>query len=151
TLEPMLALPSAPFDSPQYSFEIKWDGVRALAAVDANRWRLWGRGLSDYTPRYPELDVVRGWPAATLLDGEVAALRGGVADLAALLKRHALVGPWRIGQAWRWCPVVYRVFHLLYHAGHCLLHERLQQRRRLLAEGCAGHSPAGVFGGGGGR
>jgi len=26
TLEPMLALPSPPFDSPQYSFEIKWDG-----------------------------------------------------------------------------------------------------------------------------
>ena len=53
TLEPMLALHSPPFDSPQYSFEIKWDGVRALAAVDANCWRLWGRGLSDYTPRYP--------------------------------------------------------------------------------------------------
>ena len=138
TLEPMLALPSPPFDSAQYSFEIKWDGVRALAAVEANHWRLWGRGLSDYTPRYPELEVVRGWPAGTLLDGEVVALRGGVADLAALLRRHALVDPWRISQAWRWCPVVYIVFDLLYHAGRCWLHEPLQQRRQLLAEGCAG-------------
>jgi len=137
TLEPMLALPSPPFDSAQYSFEIKRDGVRALAAVEATGWRLWGRGLSDYTPRYPELQVVRGWPAGTLLDGEVVALRGGVADLAALLRRHALADPWRIGQAWRWCPVVYVVFDLLYHAGRCWLHEPLEQRRQLLAEGCA--------------
>jgi ATP-dependent DNA ligase len=31
---PMLAVAAEPFDSPEYSFEIKWDGVRALAAVD---------------------------------------------------------------------------------------------------------------------
>jgi hypothetical protein len=30
----MLAVPAAPFDSLEYSFEVKWDGVRALAAVD---------------------------------------------------------------------------------------------------------------------
>jgi hypothetical protein len=34
-LAPMLAMPAAPFDSQQYSFEVKWDGVRALAKVEA--------------------------------------------------------------------------------------------------------------------
>jgi hypothetical protein len=33
----MLATPARPFDSPAYSFEVKWDGVRALAAVEAHR------------------------------------------------------------------------------------------------------------------
>ena len=33
-LLPMLALPAAPFDAPEYSFEVKWDGIRALAAVE---------------------------------------------------------------------------------------------------------------------
>ena len=32
---PMLAVPATPFDSPEYSFEIKWNGIRALAAVGA--------------------------------------------------------------------------------------------------------------------
>ena len=32
---PMLAVPATPFDSPEYSFEIKWNGIRALAAVEA--------------------------------------------------------------------------------------------------------------------
>ena len=33
-LLPMLAVPAAPFDSPEYSFEVMWDGIRALAAVE---------------------------------------------------------------------------------------------------------------------
>jgi hypothetical protein len=39
-LLPMLAVPGAPFDSPEYLFEVKWDGVRALAACgpDAAVW-----------------------------------------------------------------------------------------------------------------
>ena len=33
----------APFSSAEYLFEVKWDGVRALAAVHARHWQLWGR------------------------------------------------------------------------------------------------------------
>ena len=34
-LLPMLAVPAVPFDSSEYGFEIKWDGIRALAAIEA--------------------------------------------------------------------------------------------------------------------
>jgi ATP-dependent DNA ligase len=40
----MLAQAAAPFDGEDYQFELKWDGVRALAAVEAGGRRLWGRG-----------------------------------------------------------------------------------------------------------
>jgi ATP-dependent DNA ligase len=43
TLLPMLATPALPFDGHQYSFEVKWDGVHMLAAVDGAGVRLWGR------------------------------------------------------------------------------------------------------------
>ncbi len=33
-LRPMLAHPGRPFDSDQHLFEIKWDGIRALAFVE---------------------------------------------------------------------------------------------------------------------
>jgi ATP-dependent DNA ligase len=138
TLLPMLATPSRPFDSPEYCFEVKWDGVRALAAVEAGGWRLWGRGATDYTARYPELAVLRRWPAGTLVDGELVTLApDGRCDLALLLRRHGLTDPWRIGHARRWCPLRYVLFDLLYHRGRCLLHEPLARRRQALAEACA--------------
>jgi bifunctional non-homologous end joining protein LigD len=136
-LLPMLAVPAAPFDSAEFSFEIKWDGIRALAAVETGGWRLWGRERADYTARYPELDVLRRLPAGTLVDGELVACDAeGRPDLARLLRRHGLADPWRIRQARRWCAVRYVVFDLLYQAGHCLLREPLARRREVLAEVC---------------
>ena len=134
---PMLAVPAAPFDSPEYSFEIKWDGIRALAAVETTAWRLWGRQRVDYTARYPELDVLRRLPAGTLVDGELLAFDAeGRPDLPRLLRRHGLADAWPIGQARRWCPVRYALFDLLYHAGRCLVRESLARRREMLAEVC---------------
>ena len=130
---PMLAVSAAPFDASDYLFEVKWDGVRALAAVDAHAWRLWGRRGSDYTTRYPEWEVLRQLPAGTLVDGELVVFRDGRADLARLLQRHHLVDGLKIRQARRWCPVHYVLFDLLYHAGQCLLHEPLARRRAVLS------------------
>ena len=134
---PMLAVAAEPFDSPEYCFEIKYDGVRALAAVEGSGWRLWGRERADYTVRYPELGVLRRLPAGTLVDGELVAFdTDGRPDLRRLLCRHGLTDPWRIRQARQWCPVRYVLFDLLYHAGHCLMREPLVRRREVLAELC---------------
>ena len=115
---PMLAVAAEPFDSPDYSFEIKYDGVRALAAVDTTSWRLWGRERADYTARYPELDVSRRLPAGTLVDGELVAFdEEARPDLSRLLRRHGLTDPWRIRKAQQWSPVRYVLFDLLYHGG----------------------------------
>jgi ATP-dependent DNA ligase len=134
---PMLALAAEPFDSPEYCFEIKYDGVRTLAAVDETGWRVWGRERADYTARYPELEVLRRLPAGTLVDGELVAFDAdGQPDLRRLLRRHALTDQWRIRQARQWCPVRYVLFDLLYHRGHCLMQETLVRRREVLAAVC---------------
>jgi bifunctional non-homologous end joining protein LigD len=129
-LLPMLAMPAAPFDAPEYSFEVKWDGIRALAAVETSGWRLWGRERADYTARYPELDVLRVLPAGTLVDGELVAFApDGRSELPRLLRRHGLMDLWRLRQARRWCRVQYLLFDLLYHRGRCLLKEPVTRRR----------------------
>ena len=134
---PMLAVAAEPFDSPEYCFEVKWDGVRALAAVDESGWRFWGRERADYTARYPELDVLRRLPTGTLVDGELVAFDAdGRPELRRLLRRHALTDSWRIRQARHWCPVRYVLFDLLFHAGHCLMRVPLVWRREELAEVC---------------
>ncbi len=138
TVLPMLATASTPFDASDYSFEVKWDGVRVLAAIEASGWRLWGRAAADYTARYPELGVLRRLPPATLVDGECVTFDAArVPDLALLLRRHRLADPWKIAQAWRCCSVRYMLFDLLYYRGRCLIHEPLSLRRTVLAEACS--------------
>lgn len=134
-IDPMLAVAAAPFDSPEYLFEVKWDGIRGLAAVKPDVWRLWGRGADDYTGRYPELEVVRQLPVDTVLDGELVQLtRQGTADFAAVLARHQLTSTRKIRWAARRAPVTYLVFDLLRLQGQCLLRYPLTKRRQLLEE-----------------
>jgi ATP-dependent DNA ligase len=94
----------------------------------------WGRELADYTPRYPELDVLQRLPAGTVLDGELVLLRSGRADLQELMRRHQLAGARKIQEASRRLPATYVVFDLVYHGGRPLWGRPLVERRELLAE-----------------
>jgi bifunctional non-homologous end joining protein LigD len=134
-LLPMLAVPSEPFDSAEHLFEVKWDGVRALAQSGPGSWALWGREGADYRARYPELAVLSRLPAGTILDGElVRPGRAGPSDLGAILARHHLANPARIAQASREQPAGYVVFDLLYLRGRSLLGQPLHARRAALQD-----------------
>ena len=73
--EPMLAAPwPAAFDDPRWGFELKWDGVRALAYSDGRRLRLRSRNGNDLSERYPLLAGIQLRPG--VIDGEVVAVDG---------------------------------------------------------------------------
>lgn len=131
---PMLAVRGEPFDSPQHLFEIKWDGVRAVAAVEGGRWQVWGRDLTEYQLRYPELEVLGRLPGGTVLDGELVVLQNGRPTLENILRRHQLVSPRKIQYASRQLPVTYVLFDLLYWQGRALWDQPLSQRRARLEE-----------------
>jgi DNA ligase D-like protein (predicted ligase) len=131
---PMLACAAEPFDSDAHVFEIKWDGIRGLAAVSADAWQLWGRNRSVYTERYPELALLRRLPAGTIVDGEIVVLAQGRADFQAVLRRHQLRQPVQIRYASCQQPVHFVLFDLLQQRGRCLVREPLERRRALLAE-----------------
>lgn len=130
-IAPMLAtLTGAPFDDPDWLFEVKWDGFRVEAVVDGGTARLWTRGEQD-AARYfgPFLDPPT-WIAArtAVVDGEVIALDGhGEPDFALLQAR--IKGR---GASVEMTPFVYEVFDLLHLDGRSLLDEPLEERRRLL-------------------
>ena len=70
---PMLACPGElPRDDAAHGYEVKWDGVRAIAHIDSGRLRLTGRNGSDFTPRYPELSALAEAlsPQRMIIDGE---------------------------------------------------------------------------------
>jgi bifunctional non-homologous end joining protein LigD len=74
----MLAtLVDAPFDDPDWLFEMKWDGVRALCLVDSSRRiTLRSRNGKDLLEKYPNLarigQAFRSVPA--VIDGEIVSL-----------------------------------------------------------------------------
>src|SRR3954465_16038575 len=76
-VEPMLALLSTlPADQKNYSFEFKWDGVRAITYFDGRNLHMESRNLLDITPRYPEVHgLIEGLNGRKIiLDGEIVAL-----------------------------------------------------------------------------
>jgi DNA ligase D-like protein (predicted ligase) len=131
----MLAQAAEPFDDANYEFEIKWDGVRALAVVASScGWRLWGRQGTDYTARYPELAVLRRFPAGTVVDGELVAVHHGRADFPALLRRHHRCRATPSGWSNPDRPVSYVLFDLLVEHGRPLLQVPLEERRARLRD-----------------
>lgn len=131
-IEPMLARIGEPFDDDGWLFEIKWDGVRAVAYVEAGTLRLHGRRRRDLADRYPELDALRALPDGTILDGELVVLReDGRPDFRAMLGRENASAA-RAAAAARATPVHYVVFDLLWLGFEPLLDRPLAARRQAL-------------------
>jgi len=129
----MLAtLVSEPFDDPDWSFEVKWDGFRVEAIVDGDAVRLRTRKEQDAARYFGPFLEPRTWIEArqAIVDGEVIALdERGEPDFVLLQAR--IKGKATAGVP---TPFVYEVFDLLYLDGRSLLDEPLEERRRLLAE-----------------
>ena len=96
-LQPMLATPATtPPEDEGWAFEIKWDGVRALAYCEDGALRISSRRGEDASHRYPELtglpDALGG--RAAILDGEVVAFDAeGRPSFQTLQKRMGLSRP----------------------------------------------------------
>jgi bifunctional non-homologous end joining protein LigD len=131
-IPPMLAtLVAAPFDDPDWQFEIKWDGFRVETVVDGDAVRIWTRGEQDAARYFGEFLTPPTWIGArrAIVDGEVIALDDrGEPDFALLQAR--IKGRARVAEP---TPFVYEVFDLMDLDGRSLLDEPLEERRRLLA------------------
>jgi len=135
-VKPMLAvagtLPPAK-DDEKWSYEVKWDGVRALVAVDGGRLTLTSRNGNDVTSHYPEL---RGLglqlgSRQALLDAEIVAFNSaGRSDFGMLQNRMHVGKP---GAALlRSTPVQLMLFDVLHLEGTSLLDKPYDERRAIL-------------------
>jgi bifunctional non-homologous end joining protein LigD len=133
-VEPMLAtLGEHPFSDPNWLFEIKWDGVRALARIEDGASTLRSRNGADITKRYPELAFLPQAFAASqaIVDGEIVALdERGLSSFERLQERMHVRAPSEhlVSQI----PVVFFAFDLLYCDGYDLRKAPLLQRKQLL-------------------
>jgi bifunctional non-homologous end joining protein LigD len=136
TLDTMFAtLATEPFDSDDWIFEVKWDGVRALA-VCSDETALFSRTKRDITPTYPEFERFHERIVAleAVVDGEIVALANGKPSFERLQARMNLQKPREIERMMKQVPVVYVAFDLLYLDGRSLIEAPVEERKRLLSE-----------------
>jgi bifunctional non-homologous end joining protein LigD len=135
---PMMArLGKLPRDDEHWAYEIKWDGVRAVAHSEPGRLRFHSRNLHDITPRYPELSKLNRALShhRAILDGEVVALDAeGKPSFGALQRRMHLASESAVRRLAREAPVTYVIFDLLWLDGHSLMSLPYTGRRARLAE-----------------
>src|SRR5262249_39453085 len=124
------------FSGPGWLFEIKYDGVRILAARDGESVTLYGRAGQNFTGRYPEVvTALRALPSKRfVLDGEVIALdEGGRPSFQRLQNRMHLTVPADIDRARGTVPVTAVFFDALALEGRDLRKLPLAERKTLLA------------------
>jgi bifunctional non-homologous end joining protein LigD len=147
-VSPMLATPvDETFSSPDWLFEVKWDGYRVESVVHDGKARIWTRNRKDAATYFPDLAGPAPWIQArdAVVDGEVVALdEQGKPSFSRLQERTGLRGL-EIATGRRRpeakplsreeraaIPLVYWVFDLLYLDGQSLLNVALLERKTLL-------------------
>jgi bifunctional non-homologous end joining protein LigD len=117
--KPVSALP----DDAQWSFEIKFDGYRAVAVKSGKQIRLFSRNEKLLGESFPDIiDALAALPGDFVLDGEVVALDSQGIPSFQLLQSHQS----------RNAPIYFYGFDLLNDNGESLLNEPLARRRERL-------------------
>ncbi len=135
---PMLATSvDRPFTREGWIFELKWDGVRALATVAGDQVRLVGRSGRDETSRYPELGALgralHGHSA--VVDGEIVVMNAdGRPSFERLQSRINVARDSDVRRAMRENPATYVVFDLLRLDGRDLMETSLRIRKKTLKD-----------------
>lgn len=135
SLVPMKATNGVLPEGPGWTYEVKWDGMRALCFVEAGSVRVQSYNERDVTVSWPELaGLAAALPAeAALLDGELVATdERGRPSFGLLQQRMHLTNPAEVARRATDVPVAYVAFDLLHLDGHSLLDLPLTDRRRLL-------------------
>jgi bifunctional non-homologous end joining protein LigD len=135
-VRPMLAtLGELPKDDANWSYEMKWDGVRALAYVQNGRARFTSRNDIDVTVSYPELHSLAEQLGETpvLLDGEIVSFDdAGRPSFKRLQQRMHVASAATARRLAETDPAVYLIFDLLHLDGRDVFDLPYTQRRELL-------------------
>ena len=124
-IQPMLAtLVKEPFDHPDWVFEVKWDGYRAVAEVRDGKVSLYSRNGISFEKKFsPIVDALRTFGGEAVLDGEIVVVDDQGRPDFQLLQHYQESGSGYL---------LYYVFDLLHFQGHDLTGLPLLRRKELL-------------------
>jgi bifunctional non-homologous end joining protein LigD len=137
-VKPMLAtLVDEPFSDPDWLFETKWDGVRAVCFIKNGKSRFISRNQIEMTAQYPELaDIAQSiHGSSVILDGEIVALdENGVSRFQLLQRRLGRKNAGEIQRLAATTRIAFYVFDVLYLDGFDLMGCKLIDRKEKLEQ-----------------
>jgi bifunctional non-homologous end joining protein LigD len=124
-IKPMLAtLTDEPFDDPDWIYEIKHDGYRAVAEIKGGEVELYSRNLNSFNQLFhPVVDTLKGLNYDMILDGEIVIMDEDGRSKFQLIQNYQRTGSGAL---------YYYVFDLLYYDGYDLRDIPLIKRKSLL-------------------
>jgi len=124
-IKPMLAtLVREPFDHPDWIFEVKWDGYRAVAEIRDRAVSLYSRNLISFDKKFsPVAGALQKFGFDAVLDGEIVVVDDQGRPDFQMLQHYQDPGSGHL---------LYYVFDLLYFRGHDLTGLPLLRRKELL-------------------
>jgi bifunctional non-homologous end joining protein LigD len=123
---PMLAnLSEHPFNDPDWLYELKWDGYRAMTQIDKGTIRLYSRNNKDYNKMFPSIvHALERVSNDVILDGEIVAFgKDGKPNF-----QH--IQDYR--RKSKDITLIYYVFDLLYIDGYDIREMPLVERKMIL-------------------
>jgi DNA ligase D-like protein (predicted ligase)/DNA ligase D-like protein (predicted polymerase)/DNA ligase D-like protein (predicted 3'-phosphoesterase) len=137
-IPPMLSeTKTQPPDNKDYVFELKWDGIRALIALEDGQLKIRTRNQNDVTLQFPELQIGEKAFRATngLFDAEIVCLDpGGKPIFKRVINRLMSTGETAIQKLSKTNQVHCYIFDCLYLDGRSLINEPLLKRKEWLAD-----------------
>ncbi len=135
-VEFMLADLSDQVPKGDWLYEVKWDGIRAMIALDEGVVRIRSRNQNDITVAFPELTSAESFRATCgLFDCEIVCLdKSGMPVFKDVINRMRQNTEGAIARAKSKHPAVCYVFDCLYLDGRPLLNEPLERRREWMAD-----------------
>jgi bifunctional non-homologous end joining protein LigD len=139
TYQPMMARKAEkPFNDPDWIFEVKWDGIRAIAYIDGEI-SIKSRNDKELITKFPELRELSELTNNVVLDGEIVVLTDGLPDFHAVASRNQASESRDIQLLAAQRPATYIVFDILEAYGESLidlpLHQRLSILKKRLKQG----------------
>lgn len=132
-VRPMLAAAGPLPAGPGWAYELKWDGVRALAEITDGVLRLYARSGNEITAAYPEFADLRSRLPDALLDGEVVVFDGsGRPSFTRLAERMHVREAGRARRLAAAAPATYLVFDVLRLYGVDMTRRPYAERRATL-------------------
>lgn len=131
-ISPMLLQESKPFDSEDFIFELKLDGIRCLAYLDNNTC-LRNKRDKELIDIYPELkNLYKQAKFKCILDGELVCMIDGKPNFYALQKRALMGDKFKIKINSKSIPVQFVAYDIIYFKNKLICDLPLMERKKIL-------------------
>lgn len=134
-IKPMLiSEQKKPFDSPDWIYEIKLDGIRCVAYLDDAGTDLRNKRNKKLLPHVPELSQIhKHVKDKCILDGELFVLKNGITDFYEIQRRALMTDPFKIKIASEKYPACFVAFDIIYYKNKTLIDKQLIERKQILS------------------